>query len=221
MWCARGADLAPDAAALSPAADRLDEIFERAQEQGLLGRATAPRQEWMHAAALARQLTDPGEGRCLDLGTGAGLPGLVMATCWSATRWLLTDRRLRSENFVRWAIGVLDMGERVSFRRGEAAELAREETLAGGFALVAARAFGPPPLTAECATGFLALGGRLVVSEPEHEAATRWPSAPLRRLGLAMYTTGTEPRFVELRKVTPHEDRFPRRPAAMQRDPLY
>jgi len=157
----------------------------------------------------------------LDLGTGAGLPGLVMAACWPATRWLLTDRRLRSESFVRWAIGVLEMGERVSVRRGEAADLAREETLAGGFGWVVARAFGPPSLAAECATGFLAVGGRLVVSEPEHEAATRWPSVPLARLGLAMHTTGTEPRFVEIRKMTPHEERFPRRPAAMQRNPLF
>lgn len=220
-WCARGADLAPDEAALSPAAGRLDQVFERAQEQGLLGRATTPRREWMHAAAITRQLTDPGEVRCLDLGTGAGLPGLVMAACWPATRWLLTDRRLRSESFARWAIGVLEMVERVSFRRGEAAELAREPTLAGAFALVVARAFGPPPLAAECATGFLALGGRLVVSEPEHETAARWPSGPLGRLGLEMHTTGTDPRFVELRKVAPHEGRFPRRPAVMQRDPLY
>ena len=175
----------------------------------------------MHAAAITRQLTDPGESRCLDLGTGAGLPGLVMATCWPATRWLLTDRRVRSESFARWAVGVLEMADRVSFRRGEAAELAREPTLAGAFGLVVARAFGPPPLTAECATGFLALGGRLVVSEPEHETATRWPPGPLARLGLELYRTGTEPRFAELRKVTPHEDRFPRRAAAMRRNPLY
>lgn len=175
----------------------------------------------MHAAAITRQLTDPGAGRCLDLGTGAGLPGLVMATCWPATRWLLTDRRLRSESFAQWAIGVLGMDERVSFRRGEAAELAREVTLAGAFGLVVARAFGPPPLTAECATGFLALGGRLVVSEPEHETPSRWPSEPLARLGLELHRTGTEPRFAELRKVSPHEDRFPRRAAAMRRDPLY
>lgn len=175
----------------------------------------------MHAAAITRQLADPGESRCLDLGTGAGLPGLVMATCWPATRWLLTDRRLRSENFARWAIGVLDLGERVSFRRGEAADLAREPELAGAFGLVVARGFGSPPLTAECATGFLALGGRLVVSEPEHETPSRWPSEPLARLGLEVHTSGTGPRFVELRKVTPQQDRFPRRFAAMQRNPLY
>ncbi len=175
----------------------------------------------MHAAAIAGQLADPGEGRCLDLGTGAGLPGLVMAQCWPATSWLFTDRRERSESFVQWAIGLLGMGERASVRRGDVAELAREPRLAGEFEVVAARAFGPPPLTAECATGFLAIGGRLIVSEPEHDTGTRWPVESLARLGLVMQATGTEPRFVELVKMAPHEDRFPRRLAAMRRAPLF
>ena len=87
--------------------------------------------------------------------------------------------------------------------------------------MVVARAFGPPPVTAECATGFLSVGGRLIVSEPECETEARWPGEPLAQLGLAVQVTGGEPRFVELLKVAPHEDRFPRRLAAMQRDPLY
>lgn len=157
----------------------------------------------------------------MDLGTGAGLPGLVLAACWPATRWLFTDRRLRSESFVRWAIGLLGIAERASFVRGDVAELAREPALAAGFDMVAARAFGPPPVTAECATGFLAVGGRLVVSEPEDEVEARWPGGPLGRLGLAVQATGAGPRFVELVKVAPHEDRFPRRLAAIRRDPLY
>ncbi|MCY4630910.1 MAG: class I SAM-dependent methyltransferase [bacterium] len=175
----------------------------------------------MHAAAIAGQLADPGESRCLDLGTGAGLPGLVMAQCWPATRWLFTDRRERSESFVQWAIGLLGMSERASFWRGDVAELVREPRLAGEFEVVAARAFGPPPVTAECATGFLATGGRLIVSEPEHETGTRWPAEALAPLGLAIQAIGTGPSFVELVKVAPHEDRFPRRLAAMRRAPLF
>ena len=87
--------------------------------------------------------------------------------------------------------------------------------------MVVARTFGPPALTAECATGFLAVGGRLVVSEPEQEDMARWPAAALTRLGLTVQRTGAEPRFVELAKVAPQEACFPRRLLAMQRDPLY
>lgn len=157
----------------------------------------------------------------MDLGTGAGLPGLVLAVCWPATKWLFTDRRQRSESFVQWAIGLLDLAERASFVRGDVAELAREPAFAGEFDVVVARAFGPPPVTAECATGFLTVGGRLVVTEPEDEISERWPAAPLARLGLAVQATVAAPRFVELVKAGPHEDRFPRRLAAMRRAPLY
>ena len=220
-WCARGAELLAEADALAHLGPRLDQIFERAQEKGRRGRATVPRREWVHAAAIAGGVADPGEGRCLDLGTGSGLFGLVMAACWPATRWVFIDRRLRSETFVSWAIGVLEMSARAAFVRGEVAALARAEALTGRFDLVVARAFASPAVTAECATGFLAVGGRLVVSEGEGSLADRWPAAPLRRLGLAVAATGTGPRFVELVKVAPQESRFPRRLAALQRVPLY
>jgi 16S rRNA (guanine527-N7)-methyltransferase len=175
----------------------------------------------MHAAAIARELGDPGEVRCLDLGTGSGLPGLVMAICWPTTRWVLLDRRSSSEAFVTWAIGVLGLDERSGFRRGDAAELAREPDLAGAFALVVARSFGPPALTAECATGFMRIGSRLVVSEPEVAEPDRWPTGPLLELGLAVRTSGRAPRFVELAKVAEQGERHPRRLAAMRRNPLY
>lgn len=170
---------------------------------------------------MARELGDPGETQCLDLGTGAGLPGVVMAMCWPGTRWVFVDRRSRSEAFVTWAVGVLDLDERARIVRGDAAELARDVRLEGAFDLVVARAFGPPALTAECATGFMRLGSRLVVSEPEVDDPGRWPSEPLATLGLAVRATGGAPRFVDIAKVAPHGERYPRRPAAMRRDPLY
>ena len=205
-----------------PGAERyLYRIFARAQQQGLIGRGASPEREIAHAVGMARQLGDPGEIRCLDLGTGGGLPGVVMAACWPGTRWIFVDRRPRSEALVSWAIGLLGIDARATCRRGEAAVLARDPELAGLFGLVVARAFGPPATTAECATGFLPIGSRLLVSEPEVDEPGRWPAEPLARLGLAVRSTGVAPRVVEILKAAPHEARFPRRPAAMQREPLY
>ncbi len=170
---------------------------------------------------MAHDLGDPGEVDCLDLGTGGGLPGVVMATCWPATTWVFLDRRPRSEAFVSWAVGVLELRERARFCRGDAVDLARDPALAAAFDIVVARSFGPPAITAECATGFMRIGGRLVVSEPEAVDRSRWPAAPLMMLGLAVQATGTAPRFVEIAKVAPHAERYPRRLAAMQREPLY
>ena len=122
---------------------------------------------------------------------------------------------------MRWAIDLLDIAERATVGRGDVAELAREPSLAGTFDVAVARAFGRPSVVAECATGYLVLGGRLVVSEPGDGSEARWPEGPLARLGLAVRPGAGEPRFVELVKTAPHEGRFPRRFVAMQRDPLY
>lgn len=146
---------------------------------------------------------------------------MVLAVCWPDTNWVFVDRRSRSEMFVSWAVGLLELGARAGFRCGDAAALARGPDLAGSIDLVVARAFGPPAVTAECATGFLPIGGRLLVSEPAAEDPARWPAVPLARLGLAVRRTGAAPRFVEFGKEAPHETRFPRRAAAMQREPLY
>ena len=239
-WCG----LAPD---LSEAdAQRLDRVFERAQSQGLIGRGATPRHEWMHSFALAQQLAGPSSSvepppvpgsaphgalaqqlaeapaeRCLDLGTGAGLPGLVMALCLPPRRWTLADRRISSESFVRWAIGMLEIGDRVGFRLGDVCSLAYEPDMAGCFDLVVARSFGPPAVTAECATAFLNIGGRLVVSEPAGPQPERWPIAPLARCGLALVRRGEDPSFVELLKQAPHDTGLPRRSEAIRRRPLY
>lgn len=206
---------------MPPSDGSFDQIIARAQQQGLIGRGTSPAAEWSHGAGIARHLGDPGPIRCLDLGTGGGLPGVVLAACWPDTTWVFVDRRSRSEAFVSWAIGLLGLGARARFRREDAAVLARDPDLAGSVDLVVARAFGPPAVTAECATGFLPIGGRLVVCEPEVDDPERWPAGPLARLGLAVQHAGGPPRFVEIGKEAPHETRFPRRAAAMQRRPLY
>jgi 16S rRNA (guanine527-N7)-methyltransferase len=77
-----------------------------------------------------------------------------------------------------------------------------------------ARSFGPPAVTAECAAGFLPVGGLLVVSEPpaDDEPEGRWPPAGLAELGfgpaarLGTPTAG----FVRIPCVEDH-DRWPRR----------
>lgn len=80
---------------------------------------------------------------------------------------------------------------------------------------VVARSFGPPAVTAECATGFLRLGGRLVVSEPPGEEAgptVRWPEEKLDVLGLGppVPCGGPEGSFVRFEKRR-LDDRWPRR----------
>jgi 16S rRNA (guanine527-N7)-methyltransferase len=133
----------------------------------------------------------------LDLGSGGGLPGLVLLDRW-LTRGVFLDSMGKRSEFLREALawpGAPAGGEIVVARAEEAA---RWPELEGNFDLVTARAFGPPAVTAECAARFLNIGGVLIVSEPPADrTAERWSQKGLDPLGLvakgrSRYGTGYE-----------------------------
>src|SRR5256884_6274998 len=123
-----------------------------------------------HAEALAAAVDPDFHGRFLDLGSGAGVPGLILLALWPTATGVLLDARRRRCSFLESAVEALGLGDRVSVACGRAEELARDREFRGAFELVVARGFGAPGTTAECAAGFLEPGGRLGVSEPPGEA---------------------------------------------------
>ncbi|MFN2608312.1 MAG: RsmG family class I SAM-dependent methyltransferase [Acidimicrobiales bacterium] len=160
----------------------------------------------------------------MDLGSGGGLPGLVLATGWRESSWVLLDGRLRSTRFLRQAVDELGLGPRVRVVEGRAEVVARSEEHRGRYCVVVARGLGPPAVTAECAAGFLAPGGRLVVSEPPGSAGERWPTAGLSPLGLAFIRVVEDAGgggYALLAQVEPCPDRFPRRPGIPAKRPLF
>ncbi|SVE47674.1 uncharacterized protein METZ01_LOCUS500528, partial [marine metagenome] len=54
----------------------------------------------------------PEDAIAVDLGTGGGVPGLVLATLTS-WRWVLLDRGQRRATFLQWAVRQLGMEDRV------------------------------------------------------------------------------------------------------------
>ncbi len=160
---------------------------------------------------------------CLDLGSGAGLPGLPLALLWPASRWTLVDAGGRRVEFLTAAVDALGIGERVTVVEGRAEALARRSDLRGRFDLVVARGFAPPAVTAECAAGFLAVNGRLVVSEPPGGRPYRWPTAGLAMLGMAPAGTveagGASYAVVQQAVTCP--DRYPRRVGIPSKRPLF
>jgi 16S rRNA (guanine527-N7)-methyltransferase len=171
--------------------DRLDEVLRRAQDFGLLGPGPIDGQR-RHAEAfcrLALQALPQGgpDRRWLDLGSGGGLPGLVMAEILrpTAARGTLLDSRQRRTELLEEALATLDLAERVDVLTARAEDAAQGADHREGYDLVVARSFAPPPVTAECATGFLRPGGRLVVSEPPDEDPARWDAEILATLALS------------------------------------
>lgn len=209
----------------------LDHILDRAVVEGYLTPAAASEGLAHSAGFLGFQELDlPGPpildgALAVDLGTGGGLPGLVLAvkTPW---RWLLVDRKDRRVVFLRWAVRQLGIEERVQVVSSDAANVGR-----GGFrvmaSLVTARGFAPPGPTAECAAPLLAEHGVLVVSEPPAKATARWPVAGLSSLGLrdvGGWVSAEVPGSAHYRamvRVEPCPDRFPRRFHRQVADPLF
>ena len=191
-------------------------VLEEARALGFLGPApVGPHVE--HARGFAAAAGAP-PGRACDLGSGGGLPGLVLALGWPASSWVLLDANRRRSAFLARAVASLGLEQRVEVHCARAEEAGREPGVRAAFDLVVARSFGPPPATAECAAPLLRVGGRLVVSEPP-EPAERWPAAGLALLGLRRLPG--PPAYAVLEQAEPCPDRFPRRTGIPAKRPLF
>ena len=94
------------------------------------------------------------QGRLLDVGTGAGLPGVPLAIARPQAHVLLLERSERKSRFLRQAIIELDLGN-VELAVADAATYSAEQT----FDTVAARALAPPPAAWQIMRRFLAADG--------------------------------------------------------------
>ena len=116
----------------------------------------------LDAAAFSTYWPDPPR-KCLDLGSGAGLPGIVLAILWADTTMQLVDRSGRRARLMRRAVRILGL-ENVSVVERDVFELAGERE-----ALVM-RATLPPPAAASLCGERLAPGGQAVVGLSRSEA---------------------------------------------------
>src|SRR5206468_8873657 len=124
-------------------------------------------------------------GRVLRLGRGGGIPGRGVATHRPELKLTLLEASERACRFLREAVVEHGWND-VTVIEARPEEAARRSDLRETYDAVVARSFGPPPVTAECAVGFLRPGGQLVVSEPPDDGGTaRWPSEDLPALGLS------------------------------------
>lgn len=160
--------------------------------------------------------------RVLDLGSGGGVPGLVLLELWKPQMVLLDSMEKRCR-FLRSVLSKQSVPGGASVAEGRAEDLARETELSERFDLVVARSFGPPAATAECAARFLSQSGLLIVSEPpDTPQLTRWPRAGLGQLGLKRLTPDDSVGgYVVMEKTRPTPPEFPRRVGIPGKKPLF
>jgi 16S rRNA (guanine527-N7)-methyltransferase len=158
----------------------------------------------------------------LDLGSGGGLPGLVLLDRWRCAGVFL-DSMVKRSSFLAEVLAWPDAPTHGQVVTARAEEAARWPEFDETFDLVTARSFGPPAVTAECAVRFLRIGGLLVVSErPDSQGWDRWPESGLDRLGLQRRRhVRFEAGYVILKKVTRTPREFPRQSGTPKKRPLF
>ena len=187
---------------------------------GFLG--PGPIDDQVRHSLLFVEVADTAPVMAVDLGSGGGLPGLVLARAWPSSSWVLLDGNKRRTEFLASTVAALGMSDRVTVRCERAEESGRVASLRGVADLVTARSFGPPAVVAECAAPLMAVGGLLIVSEPPGGKPDRWPAASLSELGLVPDGVLTSPAaFQRLRLLTPCPERYPRRVGIPSKRPLF
>lgn len=149
------------------------DVLAAAQRVGTLG--DRPIDE---VIAHSRQFVDalPDDARrIIDLGTGAGVPGLVIADALPEASVTLVDRRQTRMDALRLAVNALGWAERVTVLTTEVEALADDPDHRGFYDAVVCRGFASPEITARLGRPFLKNGGSLIVSEPPHFDPSRWP----------------------------------------------
>jgi 16S rRNA (guanine527-N7)-methyltransferase len=180
------------------------------------------------AAALYRAgVLKPGEGaRTLDLGAGAGFPGLPMRIVHPALRLTILEATRKKTAFLEHLLARLGV-EDVAVITGRAEAVAHEPAQRGGYDLVVARAVAPLAVLIELALPFLEVGGFLAT--PKGSRAPQEIADAGRALALCGgHIVSAEPlpspvsplTLVLVEKLAPTPAAYPRRPGIPTKRPL-
>lgn len=161
--------------------------------------------------------------QALDLGSGGGLPGLVLAITRPDIQFTLLEATGKKAHFLEQTAQKLALSNvRVVSERAELAA-ALGAKLRERFALVTARAVAPLPVLLELAVPFLKVDGTLLAVKGQRaqeeltQAAQAMSLLRVEPTAQLRHPTATVMLF---RKTAPTAQRFPRRPGEPKRNPL-
>lgn len=160
--------------------------------RGLIGPRETPRlwdRHVLNSAVLAEVVPD--DARVADIGSGAGLPGLVLAIARPDTHVTLIEPLLRRTTFLDEVVSLLGLTN-VEVIRARAEELHGSEDLRPGFDVVTSRAVAPLDRLLGWSLPFVAPDGELLALKGDRAQDEVASSAEIARWAL------TEPEVVEL-----------------------
>jgi 16S rRNA (guanine527-N7)-methyltransferase len=166
--------------------------------------------------------------KLIDVGTGAGIPGIPLKIVWPDIELVLLDATRKKSNFLEHIIQRLKL-KGVEIVVGRAEDIAHKPAYRQQFDLVLSRAVAGLPALAELALPFCAIGGRFIAQkkggiEEEVQRARRAISilggrlADIKRVKLPEFAD--ERWLVAVDKVGETPPQYPRRPGIPAKRPL-
>ena len=189
------------------------------------------RRLFLDALGLARLLTQrtllPPACRVLDIGSGAGLPGMPVKIARPDLRLTLLDSHAKRCDFLRAVALELNL-DALDVVEGRAEECARDPALRENFDLVLARAVAPLPVLIEYALPYLRVGGHLAATKgaaagrelEESQRALDELGASTAEVVEVASQNDRASSAVLIMKSRPTPDRYPRRTGTPTKRPL-
>lgn len=178
------------------------------------------------AAALPTQTLQ--SGRVLDVGAGAGFPGVPLKIIFPNIRLVLLEATGKKVTFLHHLIDYLALSD-VEVHLGRAEDLGNDPSLREGFDAVFARGVAKMPALAELTLPFLRPGGLLVAHKKgdiKQELAEAAEAIHILGGGPLMSQTVEVPGLADdrvlvvIEKVSPTPVGYPRRPGTPAKHPL-
>lgn len=206
-------------------------LYEKNEQMNLtrVPKEHATGRHLLDSLSLFSAATLPEGGRVLDIGTGAGLPGIVMKVVRPDARVTLLDSHGKTMDFLKatcQAMGLTGM----QFKQRRAEEWAHLPEAREQFDWTVARAVAKMPVLIELMLPYVRVGGVALALRSEHEwEAIEAVSGTAHFLGARMTATrvgfeteeGHTTRYIAcFHKEQPTPKGYPRRWAVIQQQPL-
>lgn len=175
------------------------------------------RRHIVEALHLSRTLRIAEGSALIDVGSGPGIPGLVIAVARPDVRVTLLDSDSHKTGFLTHVAGVLGLAALVVVNQ-RAEEAAHDPGLREQFDIATARALAPPAVLCELTLPFVRVGGIVAALVVDAPVVAREAAAAAAQLG------GGDPEarsgVLLVRKSARTPARYPRRPGVPARRPL-
>jgi len=162
-------------------------LFQENEKYNLTGikkPEEAIRKHFLDSLAPLPYLNISRDNRIIDVGTGAGFPGLVLKIFKTDIKIVLLDSTLKKINFLNLLVKKLNITKNLELIHNRAEKLGKDENYRESFDYVFSRAVAPINVLCEYTLPFISQQGSVVFYKgPEYKAEIKEAGNSLKELG--------------------------------------